>query len=89
VEQFCSWVQPEKQHTELFYTNKQARKKGERIPEFLYLKQTEPGVLVLAANDDNRRELGDIIVTSTLGKYPVRAKTPLGFFQDEVILFWP
>ncbi|MBE9000093.1 recombinase family protein [Nostoc sp. LEGE 12447] len=89
VEQFCSWVQPEKQHTELFYTNKQARKKGERIPEFLYLKQTEPGVLVLAANDDNRRELGDIIVTSTLGKYPVRAKTLLGFFQDEVILFWP
>ncbi|QKQ77043.1 recombinase family protein [Nostoc sp. TCL240-02] len=89
VEQFCSWVQPEKQHIELFYTNKQARKKGERIPEFLYLKQTEPGVLVLAANDDNRRELGDIIVTSTLGKYPVRAKTPLGFFQDEVILFWP
>ncbi|ACC82623.1 hypothetical protein [Nostoc punctiforme] len=89
VEQFCSWVQPEKQHTELFYTKKEARKKGVRIPEFLYLKQTEPGVLVLAANDDNRRELGDIIVTSTLGKYPVRAKTPLGFFQDEVILFWP
>ncbi|MEH2119362.1 recombinase family protein [Nostoc sp.] len=116
VEQFCSWVQPEKQFTESFYTKKPERKKGdgfstrgfstrgfstrgfanananakgERIPEFLYLKQTEPGVLVLAANDDNRRELGDIIVTSTLGKYPVRAKTPLGFFQDEVILFWP
>ena len=102
VEQFCSWVQPEKQHTESFYTKKPGQKKGDgfstrgfanakgdRIPEFLYLKQTEPGVLVLAANDDNRRELGDIIVTSTLGKYPVRAKTPLGFFQDEVILFWP
>ncbi|MEH1943244.1 MAG: recombinase family protein [Nostoc sp.] len=89
VEQFCSWVQPEKQYIESFYTKKPGRKKGDRIPEFLYLKQTEPGVLVLAANDDNRRELGDIIVTSTLGKYPVRAKTPLGFFQDEVILFWP
>ncbi|WP_375496679.1 recombinase family protein [uncultured Nostoc sp.] len=89
VEQFCSWVQPEKQYTESFYTKKPGRKKGVHIPEFLYLKQTEPGVLVLAANDDNRRELGDIIVTSTLGKYPVRAKTPLGFFQDEVILFWP
>ncbi|AVH67971.1 hypothetical protein [Nostoc sp. 'Peltigera membranacea cyanobiont' N6] len=89
VEQFCSWIQPEKQHNESFYTKKPGRKKGDRIPEFLYLKQTEPGVLVLAANDDNRRELGDIIVTSTLGKYPVRAKTPLGFFQDEVILFWP
>ncbi|MEH2349610.1 MAG: recombinase family protein [Nostoc sp.] len=90
VEQFCSWVQPEeKQHNESFYTKKPGHKKGDRIPEFLYLKQTEPGVLVLAANDDNRREFGDIIVTSTLGKYPVRAKTPLGFFQDEVILFWP
>ncbi|MEH1841923.1 MAG: recombinase family protein [Nostoc sp.] len=89
VEQFCSWVQPQKQYVESFYTKKPGRKKGVHIPEFLYLKQTEPGVLVLAANDDNRRELGDIIVTSTLGKYPVRAKTPLGFFQDEVILFWP
>ncbi|WP_375510693.1 recombinase family protein [uncultured Nostoc sp.] len=89
VEQFCSWVQPDKQYVESFYTKKPGRKKGVHIPEFLYLKQTEPGVLVLAANDDNRRELGDIIVTSTLGKYPVRAKTPLGFFQDEVILFWP
>ncbi|MEH1873105.1 recombinase family protein [Nostoc sp.] len=89
VEQFSSWVQLEKQYTESFYTKKPGRKKGVHVPEFLYLKQTEPGVLVLGANDDNRRELGDIIVTSTLGKYPVRAKTPLGFFQDEVILFWP
>ncbi|MDZ8034828.1 recombinase family protein [Nostoc sp. DedSLP04] len=89
VEQFCNWVTSEKQYTESFYTKKTGRKKTGDVPEFLYLKQTEPGVLVLAANDDNRRELGDIIVTSTLGKYPVRAKTPLGFFQDEVILFWP
>ncbi|MGV0106985.1 Recombinase family protein [Nostoc sp. DSM 114160] len=89
VEQFCNWVKSEKQYTESFYTKKPGRKKTGDVPEFLYLKQTEPGVLVLAANDDNRRELGDIIVTSTLGKYPVRAKTPLGFFQDEVILFWP
>jgi hypothetical protein len=89
VEQFCNWVQPEKQYVESFYTKKPGRKKGVHIPESLDIKQTEPGVLVLAANDDNRRELGDIIVTSTLGKYPVRAKTPLGFFQDEVILFWP
>ncbi|MBE8966554.1 recombinase family protein [Nostocales cyanobacterium LEGE 12452] len=89
VEQFCNWVTSEKQYTESFYTKKTKHKKTGHAPEFLYLKQTEPGVLVLAANDDNRRELGDIIVTSTLGKYPVRAKTPLGFFQDEVILFWP
>ncbi|MHC0062300.1 recombinase family protein [Nostoc sp. UIC 10890] len=89
VEQFCNWLEPENKYAESFYTKKTGRKKSGYVPEFLYLKQTEPGVLVLAANDDNRRELGDIIVTSTLGKYPVRAKTPLGFFQDEVILFWP
>ncbi len=89
VEQFCNWVKAETEYSESFYTKKPGRKKSGHVPEFLYLKQTEPGVLVLAANDDNRRELGDIIVTSTLGKYPVRAKTPLGFLQDEVILFWP
>ncbi|MEH2152744.1 recombinase family protein [Nostoc sp.] len=89
VEQFCHWVKLENQYNESFYTKKSGRKKGSHVSEFLHLKQTDPGVLVLAANDDNRRELGDIIVTSTFGKYPVRAKTPLGFFQDEVILFWP
>ncbi|MDZ8027362.1 MAG: recombinase family protein [Nostoc sp. DedQUE11] len=89
IEQFCSWVEHKNTYTDSFYTKKQGREKADNVPKFLYLKPTEPGVLVLAANDDNRRELGDRIVTSTLGKYPVRAKTPLGFFQDEVILFWP
>ena len=49
----------------------------------------EPAVLLLAANDDNRRELADRIIAATQGTYPIRSKTPLGFFQDEVILFWP
>ncbi|WP_138499349.1 recombinase family protein [Nostoc sp. PA-18-2419] len=89
VKQFSSWVEPKKPYTDSFYTKNQGREKGDNASKFLDLKPTDPGVLVLAANDDNRRELGDKIVTSTLGKYPVRAKTPLGFFQDEVILFWP
>ncbi|MBD2680142.1 MULTISPECIES: recombinase family protein [Nostoc] len=89
VEQFCSWVKSKNTYNDSFYTKNQGREKGDNVSKFLYLKPTEPGVLVLAANDDNRRELGDKIVTSTLGKYPVRGKTPLGFFQDEVILFWP
>jgi len=89
VEQFCSWVKPKNTYIESFYTKNQGREKADNVSKFLYLKPTEPGVLVLAANDDNRRELGDKIVTSTSGKYPVRGKTPLGFFQDEVILFWP
>nr|WP_225225559.1 recombinase family protein [Komarekiella delphini-convector] len=89
VEQFCSWVQTENKYIESFYTKNLRQEKAGHLPKLLYLRPTEPGVLALAANDDNRRELGDKIVTNTLGKYPVRAKTPLGFFQDEVILFWP
>jgi hypothetical protein len=46
-------------------------------------------VLVFAANDDNRRELADRLAIAVQGRYPVLSKTPLGFFQDEVILFWP
>ncbi|QIR35327.1 recombinase family protein [Tolypothrix sp. PCC 7910] len=89
VRQFCDWVQWENQDSRSFYTTQKKQKKGKQLSKGLDLRQTEPGVLLLAANDDNRRELGDRIVTATLGKYPVRAKTPLGFFQDEVILFWP
>ncbi|MFH7029801.1 MAG: recombinase family protein [Heteroscytonema crispum UTEX LB 1556] len=89
VEQFCSWVQSETVKHKSFYTKIPGVKKGERIPKRLFLNPVDPGVLVFAANNESRRELGDRIVTTTLGKYPVRAKTPLGFFQDEVILFWP
>lgn len=78
AEMFCHWLQLDNQNIESFYTKKTSN-----------LRQTEPGVLVLAANDDNRRELADTIITLTSGKYPIRAKTTLGFFQDEVILFWP
>jgi hypothetical protein len=29
------------------------------------------------------------LATATQGRYPIQSKTPLGFFQDEAILFWP
>ncbi|HBK62608.1 MAG TPA: hypothetical protein DEA78_05295, partial [Cyanobacteria bacterium UBA11159] len=48
-----------------------------------------PAILVFAANDDNRRDLTDKLTAAIGGKYPVLGKTPLGFFQDEVRLFWP
>ncbi|WGV27375.1 recombinase family protein [Halotia branconii] len=89
VEHFCSWLQNENHALETFYTKNRKEKADNHTLKPLYLPKVEPGVLVLAANDANRRILGDKIVTATLGKYPVRAKTPLGFFQDEVILFWP
>lgn len=89
VEHFCHWLAGENEYIESFYTKKTLQEKNQQTAKRLYLRQQEPSVLILAANDDNRRVLGNKIVTQTLGKYPVRTKTPLGFFQDEVILFWP
>lgn len=89
VKQFCHWVLSETGNKESYYTENQQQKNRVILPKRLYLHQTEPGVLVLAANNQNRRDLADRIVTATEGKYPVRCKTPLGFIQDEVILFWP
>lgn len=89
VKQFCNWVLSESGSKESYYTKNRGQKNSNIIPKRLYLHQTEPGILALAANDENRRDLADRIVTATEGKYPVRCKTPLGFIQDEVILFWP
>ncbi len=46
-------------------------------------------LLVLAGNDDSKRNFGDRIIAQTHGKYPVLAKTPIGFIQEEVLLFYP
>jgi len=87
IEHFCSWVNIESSNSRKYYTQS-TPKAGVRTKR-LNIRQSQPGVLVFAANGDNRRQLADKIVTATSGKYPVRAKTPLGFFQDEIILFWP
>ncbi|MDC0832995.1 recombinase family protein [Geitlerinema sp. CS-897] len=49
----------------------------------------QPTALVLAANGDNRMTLSDRIVVATSGRSPVYVTTPLGFFENEVVLFWP
>ncbi|MGC9503602.1 recombinase family protein [Baaleninema sp.] len=49
----------------------------------------QPTALVLAANGDNRMALSDRIVVATSGRSPVYVTTPLGFFENEVVLFWP
>lgn len=89
VQQFCIWVDDRDRKQDRFYTDNLQKKNTLSIPKSLYPQHSELGVLVFAANGDNRRELADKIVTATWGKYPLIAKTPLGFFQDEVILFWP
>ena len=89
IQEFCIWVNDNDQNPERFYNNEPSQKNGSSIPKSLYSQHKELGVLVFAANGDNRRELADKIITATWGTYPVKAKTPLGFFQDEVTLFWP
>lgn len=51
-------------------------------------KRGGAGILVLAAISDNRVELTDRLSEATAGKVPFRATTPLGFFEDETMLFW-
>lgn len=46
-------------------------------------------ILVLAGNDDSKRDIGDRLIGKTQGKYPISAKTTIGFIQDEVLLFYP
>ncbi|WP_407641908.1 recombinase family protein [Calothrix rhizosoleniae] len=89
VEQFAMWMEAENPILPALYTKKNKHNSGIHIPNNLHINQTLSGFLVLAANNENRRQLSDKIMTSTHGKYPVRCQTPLGFFQDEVILFWP
>ncbi len=50
---------------------------------------TYPGVLVLSAIGDNRLTLSDRLEEATQAKVPFRSTTPLGFFEREVLLFWP
>ncbi len=88
IEQFCSWVNIESSNSRKYYTQSLPNA-GVRTNKRQNIRQSQPGVLVFAANGENRRQLSDKIVTATSGKYPVRVKTLLGFFQDEIILFWP
>ena len=83
VEQFYRWMESkgEKSHP--------TKQKALKISPKLDWQKTEPAVLVFAANNDNRQDLVERLVAATGGRYPIRAKTPLGFLQDEVILYWP
>ena len=89
VNQFSAWLQINNELSGSFYNKNINNSQTQSIDRNLDLHQKELGILLLAANDDNRRELADKVTTLTLGKYPIRVKTALGFFQDEVILFWP
>lgn len=46
-------------------------------------------VLIFAMNGDNRSDVTQRLLTATEGKIPLRSTTPLGFFEEEIRLFWP
>lgn len=81
VDQFCQWVEGG-----LLLSHQRVSPVAQKSRRD---RQVAPGILIFAANDDNRRDLADRLTTAIQGRYPVVAKTPLGFFQDEVMLFWP
>ncbi|NJS10290.1 MAG: recombinase family protein [Microcoleus sp. CSU_2_2] len=81
IEQFCIWSQSVKP-----LSAKMSSRLGSGRRR---IGQTGPAILVLAANGDNRLELADRITVATQGKYAFDSTTPFGFFEEEVILFWP
>lgn len=90
VEQFCTWMQKSQGRQGRF---KQVQAVSETISSSLSQQLrhdvAKPAILIFAANDEQRHKLADQIVRATQGKFPIRARTPLGFFQDETLLFWP
>ncbi|MDJ0507883.1 MAG: recombinase family protein [Crocosphaera sp.] len=66
-------------------------KRQEKTPSCVgsVTKNLASSVLVLSANDDNRRQLADRLSSAVRGSYPTHCKTPLGFIREEVELFWP
>ena len=71
---------------------------GDRSPTISPIPNSQPSrrqqprgwtALILAANSDNRLDLVDRIWETNPGLPTFDSTTPLGFMQDEVILFWP
>ncbi len=84
IELFCEW-------TPLLGTlpnpnQPQGKKKRQRQ---LNPQPVATTTLIFAANGDNRIALVERLTATPQGQYSFYSTTPLGFFQDEVILFWP
>jgi hypothetical protein len=98
VNQFKAWVQtglePNRDRPEV--PMKAGRPVSERLQQVMVersqrarMQQTASLILVFAATGDNRLELVDRLTAATQGECPIQSATPIGFFQDEVLLFWP
>jgi hypothetical protein len=77
IAEFSSWVRKQVFNPKI---NSKINPSGQKLGT---------GVLVFAANNQNRRELSDRLLSAVDGTYPVVCKTPVGFISDEVMLFFP
>jgi hypothetical protein len=50
---------------------------------------TSQTVLVLSVDAEQRQLMSDRLMRATHGQYPVTAVTPISFFRDQVLLFFP
>jgi hypothetical protein len=89
VTQFREWVEQGRNGTNSKFRFASSRTRRDSRDNRLWHRTMAPAILVFAANDANRRDLTEQLTAAIQGRYPVRSKTPLGFFQDEVMLFWP
>lgn len=85
IRQFCTWMQIEADASLVATASSPLARSAATKPSTL----TSVGVLVFAAIGDNRLDLSDRLTLATHGNCPVYSTTPLGFFQDEVALFYP
>jgi hypothetical protein len=88
VQQFCQWTQGLPGYRASTIAKSQTRNELSRHTSSRHLPKV-PGILVLGANGENRMLLSEKIATQTEGRYGFESTTILGFFEREVILFWP
>ena len=90
IEEFCiRGQQIQSPLNQVFPTMRRENLKSDRNNQIGDSQYTEPQILILATNAENRINLMDRISEATSEQYPYYSTTPLGFLEDEVILFWP
>ncbi|MCL2924189.1 MAG: recombinase family protein, partial [Trichodesmium sp. MAG_R04] len=90
IEEFCiRGQQIQSPLNQVVPTMKRENLNSDRDNQIGNSQHTEPQLLILATNAENRINLMDRISEATSEQYPYYSTTPLGFFEDEVILFWP
>ncbi len=86
VKQFSTWMHEIARHKQ-FYPNKKLPVRESSLQRLNV--QHESAVLVMAANDDNRRSWQIELLQQPQGNIRFAQRHHWVFFQDEVILFWP